>query len=56
MLICTIYSAFAFGVFLADEIFDIDNWVHIGIFSVLAFLVLINTIAGNGIVPEKCDS
>lgn len=27
----------------------------IGIFSVLAFLVLINTIAGNGTVLEKSD-
>lgn len=56
MLICTIYSAFAFGFFLTDEIFDRDHWVRIGIFNVLAFLVLINTIAGNGIVPEKSDS
>lgn len=56
MLICTIYSAFAFGFFLADEIFDIDNWERIGIFNVLAFLVLINTIAGNGVVPEKPDN
>lgn len=58
MLICTIYSAFAFGVFLADEylIQTMGYVLAIGIFNMLAFLGLISTTAGNGIMPEKCDS
>lgn len=54
MLIWTIYSAFAFGFFLADEIFDRDHWVRIGVFSVLDFS-FDERHCRQWVVPEKSD-